>query len=493
MKTKTVPTIENPPVNKPKQPIVERVEAVIRDNILAKDGDRIIVAVSGGSDSLALLHVLRAIDMQLQLIAVYIDHGLRPQETPHEQQTILQSCQSLGIRSIVRTIDVRRFIAQKKHSPEEAARILRYQALEELRRQNDANSIATGHTADDQVEEFFLRLIRGSSRRGLSGMAVRRDRIIRPLLHETKDALAEYLTALGVRWCLDSSNLHRHFLRNRVRLDLLPLLEKDFSPAIRRTVLRNMNLLAEEESYLESRSDEAFAGCVTPSDRLSDDGSNRVQLVVEAELFARQHLAIRRRILEKCFWRMSIRPTSRQIDKLIGLLESGISGRELHLDDGVRAERHPSHLLFCRPLEPGRIRGSRLSPPAVNLEIAEPGRYPVKEYDRELVIEEAVAPVTVTGDGARLVVDRAGIVFPLLLRSALPGERFHPYNSPGPKKVGRYFTDRKIPAGERAAWPVLLSGDTIIALPGLQIDHTYRVTEKTSGVLVIDWLKTARP
>lgn len=493
MKTKTVPKNENSPVKRPNPPIVERVEAVIRDHNLTKEGDRIIVAVSGGSDSLALLHLLRAIDLPLQLIAVYIDHGLRPQETPREQQTVLQSCQSLGVRYTARTIDVRRFIALRRHSPEEAARILRYLALEELRRENDAQVIATGHTADDQVEEFFLRLIRGTSRRGLSGMAVRRDLIIRPLLHETKDALAEYLTTLGVQWCLDSSNLHRHFLRNRVRLDLLPLLEKDFSPAIRRTVLRNMNLLAEEESYLESRSDEAFAGCVSSSGRLSVDGSNRLQLVVEAELFAKQHLAIRRRILEKCFWRMAIRPTGRQIDMLIGMLESGTTGREIHLDDGVRAEKHPSHLLFCRPLESGRNRGSKLSPPVVNLSIAEPGRYPVKEYDRELVIEEAVAPVAVPGDSARLVVDRAGIVFPLVLRSALPGEKFHPYNSPGQKKIARYYNDRKIPAGERAAWPVLVSGDAIIALPGLQIDHAYRVTEKTSQVLVIGWIKAERP
>lgn len=492
MKIKTVPKNENSPVKRPNPPIVERVEAVIRNNSLVRDGDRIIVAVSGGSDSLALLHLLRAIDLPLQLIAVYIDHGLRPQETPQELQTVCQNCQSLGIRSIARTIDVRRLIALKKHSPEEAARILRYLALEELRRENDAQVIATGHTADDQVEEFFLRLIRGTGRRGLSGMAVRRDRIIRPLLQETKDALAEYLTTLGIRWCLDSSNLHRHFLRNRVRLDLLPQLEKDFSPAIRRTVLRNMNILAEEESYLESSSEEAFASCVTSSGRLAED-ENRLQLVVEAEPFAKQHLAIRRRILEKCFWRMSIRPTGRQIDMLIGLLASGATGRELHLDDGVRAEKHPSHLLFSRPLEPGRIRGSRPSPPIVNLSIAEPGRYPVKEYGRELVIEEAAPPVTVPGEGARLVVDRAGIVFPLVLRSALPGDRFHPCNSPGQKKVARYFTDRKIPAGERAAWPVLLSGDAIIAVPGLQIDHACRVTEKTSQVLVIGWIKTERP
>lgn len=481
-------------------PLVERVEAVIHDHHLLQTDDRVIVAVSGGSDSLALLHLLRAIEMPLQLLAVYIDHGLRPQETPYEQEIIHNCCQALGVPYLTASVDVHRLIAREKHSPEEAARILRYDALEKLRREYDARVIATGHTADDQVEEFFLRLIRGSGRRGLAGMAVRRDRIIRPLLHETKDALADYLTARNVEWCLDSSNLERHFLRNRVRLDLLPLLEKEFNPAIRRTILQNMNLLAEEESYLESKTAEAFARCVQLSGRARDAG-NRLQVVVKADLFGGRQLAIRRRILEKCFWQMGIRPTYGRIDTLIRLMANGKIGREIHLDDGVRAELHASHLLFCRPQGNGRIRGSRPGPPGIDLSIAEPGRYPLKGHGRELVIEEADRDMAATAasDGVRLFVDQAKISFPLVLRSALPGETFHPFNSPGRKKVSRYFNDRKIPAKERIAWPVLLTGDRdggekkIIALPGLQIDHQFRVTDTTTTLFAISWLDREKP
>jgi len=494
-----VPQAIKSPKKTQSQPIVARVEAVIHDNRLIQTDDRIIVAVSGGSDSLALLYLLRAIEIPVQLLAVYIDHGLRPQETPYEQEIIRKCCQELGVPYLTASVDVHRLIASEKHSPEEAARILRYDALEKLRREYDARVIATGHTADDQVEEFFLRLIRGSSRRGLSGMAVRRDRLIRPLLHETKHALADYLTSQNVGWCLDSSNLERHFLRNRVRLDLLPLLENEFNPAIRRTVLRSMNLLAEEESYLESRTEEAFARCVELSGRLRDAG-NRLQAVVKADLFGGLHLAIRRRILEKCFWHMGIRPTYGQIDTLTLLMENGKIGREIHLDDGVRAELHASRLLFCRPLENGRIRGSRPGLPGIDLIIAEPGRYPVKGYNREFVIEEADMGMIATAakGGSRLFVDRARISFPLVLRSTLPGETFHPFNSPGRKKISRYFNDRKIPAGERIAWPVLLTGNgdgdgyKTIALPGLQIDHEFRVTDTTAAILAIGWLGTEK-
>lgn len=488
MKIKTVPHDKISSAETPNMSIVERIETVIEDNRLIAANDRVIVAVSGGSDSLALLYLLREIKMPLQLLAVYIDHGLRPQETPHERQAIEHCCRSLGIPYMMRSVDIHRLIAEEKRSPEEAARILRYQALEEVCRENGAQVIATGHTADDQVEEFFLRLIRGSSRRGLSGMALRRGRIIRPLLHETKDALADYLTALKVEWCLDSSNLQRHFLRNRVRLDLLPLLEQEFNPAIRRTVLRNMDILAEEESYLEMKTEEAFARCVSLSSRTSS-GENRLQLVVHEDAFTIEHLALRRRILEKCFWRMGIRPVHGQINILVQFMESGTVGREIHLDDGVRVEKHRSRLLFCRPLEKGRKRGSRAALPGINLSIAGPGRHLVQELDGELVIEETAKPATAKSAGSRFFVDRAKITFPLLLRSALPGETFHPCNSPGKKKISRYFNDRKIAAKERAEWPVLLCGDSVIALPGLQIDHEYRVTETTTEVLAISWLR----
>ena len=146
------------------------------------ENDRIIVAVSGGADSMALLHILADITLPLELIAVYIDHGLRPEETPHEQEIIAHSCESLNIIFKVRAVNVQKIIAENKKSPEEAARILRYRALEKIRQQYDAQVIAVGHTADDQVEEFFIRLIRGSSSRGLSGMRVKRDYIVRPLL-----------------------------------------------------------------------------------------------------------------------------------------------------------------------------------------------------------------------------------------------------------------------------------------------------------------------
>lgn len=466
--------------------IVARVAALIRRHHLVNHNDKVVVAVSGGADSLALLHILRALDLPLQLLAVYIDHGLRPLETPEEQTTIAGCCQALAVPYLARTVDVRSLAARDGRGLEEAARNLRYQALEEVRREHGAQVIAVGHTADDQTEQFFIRLIRGSGRKGLSGMMVRRDRIIRPLLREQKAALVDYLQAAHICWCRDSSNGDLHFLRNRVRLQLLPLLQSEFNPAIRRSVLQTMNVLGEEEGFLEVQTAEAFARCVTAGVQIVE-GEERPRLVVDDQQFHACHPAIRRRLLERCFWRMAIPPTYRQIHTLLVFFERKDKSGEIHLEDGVRAVRRGLYLILCRPLERGQKRGGGKPPLPINLTIAGPGCYFIPEAGRELVLEERPGTEGRGGGDGRLYLDRAKITFPILLRPARPGELFHPCSGPGRRKVSRYLNDRKIAANERMNWPVLVAEDGVVALPGLQIDQAYRVTEETTTLLVIAW------
>ena len=466
--------------------ILNRVASLIRSHNLFIENDRIIVAVSGGADSMALLHLLAGIALPLELIAVYIDHGLRPQETPGEQEIIAASCRSLDIVFQVRTVDVQRVMAEDKKSPEEAARILRYKALEEVRQQCNARCIAVGHTADDQVEEFFIRLIRGSSSRGLSGMRIKRDHIVRPLLFENKAGLMTFLTDRGLSWCLDSSNLDRQFLRNRVRLDLLPLLENEFNPALRKTVGQAMDILSEEDHYLEQQTASTYSRCVVESE-VSIYKERRPQLIVNREQILAAHPAIKRRVMEKSCWQMGIRPTYEQICTLVEFIENGKSGSELHLEDGVRAEKTPHSLNLTRPLPGNLLRGS--TPPAalIKQSIPGPGSYAVTGTGKELVIKEISADVDSKMRPGELRLDPARLSFPLLLRSFQAGEIFHPYGAPGRKKISRYLNDRKIPTKERAAWPVLLSKDKIIALVGLQIDHDFRLSNSTGKVLSICW------
>jgi tRNA(Ile)-lysidine synthase len=191
--------------------------------------------------------------------------------------------------------------------------------------------------------------------------------------------------------------------------------------------------------------------------------------------------------MEKSCWQMGIRPTYEQICTLVEFIADGKNGSELHLDNGVRAEKLTSSLRFTRPLPKGLLRGS--APPAavIRQSIPGPGTYAVNGTGKELVVK-VISAVAETGNlPGELRLDPARISFPLLLRSFQPGERFYPYGSPGRKKISRYLNERKIPAKERAAWPVLLSKDQIIALVGLQLDHNFRISSSTSRILSICW------
>ena len=468
--------------------IVSRVAAVIRDHHLVNREDKVVVAVSGGADSLALLHILYSAGMQLDLFAVYIDHNLRPLETPHEQALVQKYCHLLEVPFLTRKIDVNKLIADEKRSPEEAARILRYNALEEIRKELGAQAIAVGHTADDQVEEFFLRLLRGSSMKGLSGMQIRRGRIIRPLLRETKRNLSAYLNSIAVSWCEDSSNLQRRFLRNRVRLDLLPFLEQDFNPAVRRTVLQTMDVLAEEDHYLDGQAAAIYPQCVFANEQ-SENEEKTASLVIDTASFVDCHPAIRRRLLERCFWQMRIRPTYRMLGIVLEFLKEGSNGSEIHLEDGVRAEKSGARLTLSRPLAQGRVRGSRSAAPSIHLTIPSPGCYYVPLIGKELRLAEMAVSSCNIKDKGKLYLAREKISFPLVLRTSLPGELFHPCRGKGRKKISRFFNDRKIPVKDRPSQPVLVSGETIVALPGLQIDNSCLITEQTSMVLAISWEK----
>lgn len=455
--------------------LLNSVATFVRENNLLHQHDRVIAAVSGGGDSLALLHLLHSLDLDLKLLAVYINHQLRPKEIRQEINTVKKVCRTLNIQFVSRTVNVPLHIKSTGCSPEEGARILRYTALEQTRRAFNGSAIAVAHTADDQVEEFFIRLIRGSGMKGLSGMSPVSGKIVRPLLLEKKSDLLHYLQSNNITFCLDSSNFDPVFLRNRVRLELLPGLEKQFNPSIRTTVLQCMDILRTDNEYLEEAADKAYQKSVTTDSDTLKLSTTHLQTC---------HPAIARRILEKCFWKMSIRPDFKKIVTLLDFTRTGNNGGEIHLSDGVRVEKHQNFLLFSRPLPKGKLRGSMEPHSFSPLTVLQPGSYPVPELNLCLHLHE---DKEFSGKHNTLYVDMESFTFPLVLRPPHKGEKFRPINAPGRKKISRILSERKIEQKRRPGFPVLASVETdrIIALPGLAIAHETQITEKTTRILAI--------
>ena len=320
-----------------------------------REGEAVLVAVSGGPDSLALLHLLAELRplFPLRISAACIDHGLRPLETPAEWALVQENCARLGLPCLRKTVDVRTEAAQRKISLEHAARDLRYQALEEAQREQDAQWLALAHTADDQAEELLLKLLRGSGRRALAGMRRRTGNRIRPLLGLRKQDLLDYLVAKGQAFCVDSSNQNTDILRNRIRLRLLPLLEREYDPGIRAALLKTADNLAVDEDFLEAQQESAWKALVQRS------GEEPAPVwILDLPGFCRLHPALQRRLLERLLYTAQGKASYEHILALVRLAGPGDNGRELHLHRGLRVLRQRETLVFTFPWGRGPCRCS---------------------------------------------------------------------------------------------------------------------------------------
>jgi tRNA(Ile)-lysidine synthase len=340
-------------------PLEVKIRRLVTRHALVDPDSRVLVGVSGGADSLALLHLLAAMrgDVPLTLIAVYVDHGLRPSETPAEWDCVRQAAVRLDVDCACASVDVRGLATSRKLSLEHAAREARYQAFRDLARERATDRLAVAHTADDQVEEVLLRLFRGGGRKGLSGMRMRAGDLIRPLLTTRKAELLAYLQDRKIGYCQDSSNVDRRFLRNRIRLDLLPLLERVYDPGIRHALLKTAANLSEDEDLLE----QLLADCwetVVAFD--GGDVADRTVCRLGRAPFRSLHPALQRRLVERLLWILGCVARYQQILAVLDAARSGRTGSELHLSQGLRVRVERTFLEFSYPRGQGPWRG-RLS------------------------------------------------------------------------------------------------------------------------------------
>lgn len=449
-------------------------------------GERCVVAVSGGPDSMALLQVLAqlASGLDLFLVVAHVDHGLRPSEAAAEARLVREAAQALGLVCECGRLEVAVYAREQGLSLEHAARTLRYGFLAEVAARYRATKIGVGHTADDQAEEVLLRLVRGTGRAGLAGMARLRDGlVVRPFLDIAKEEILRYLADEGIPYCLDSSNQQRIYLRNRIRLDLLPYLREHFNPNIDNSLRETAMILRGEEELLAGLASQAYAQVV------AEEGDDPGGLTIQLADFFSQPLALRRRILEAACWRMGCRPTFMQIAQLLLLAATGAEGAGLHLARGLRVVKAEGRVFFRYPQGRQSLRGNlEAAAPeegSFALEIPGQGEYVLEAMGAMVKIRlleelpegwEAQAPTILHCDAEK-------VCFPLTIRVFRRGDRFHPLGAPGRKKVGDFFTDQKIPAAQRRRIPILTDQQGIIAILGVRLDQRVAIVPRTKMIL----------
>ena len=326
---------------------------VIRTHGLLHPGDHVLAAVSGGPDSLGMLHLLSALQKQgrYQLSAAYIDHQLRPAETPAEKTCVATNAANLQIPFHWRQKDTAGWQQANRCSPEQAAREIRYQALEEIRCQIGANLVAVGHTADEQVEGVLIRMLRGGSSKALAGMTLQNGRLIRPLLETSKKDILCYLREKNISWCSDSSNRDLSLLRNRVRHRLLPFLKQEFGQGVGHSLRKCSAILCLEDEFLCQQAEMAWQRVIRK------DMPHTAGCTLLRSPFRQLQPAIQHRIMEQLLYHLDCRASHTAILTLSQAACNGQSGGELHLSRGLRVKITKATLYFSYPCGKGPWRG----------------------------------------------------------------------------------------------------------------------------------------
>lgn len=437
------------------KPLRRTILEYIRENRLFLRGDRVLVALSGGADSMALLDILASIpELRLQLVVAHMNHLLRVGEADGDERHAAATAAAYNLPFVSARVDVALLAKERGLSLEEAGREARYAFFRDAAKVHDCRVIAIGHHQDDQVETFLLRLLRGAGGSGLSAMRPLSGAgtLVRPLLCVSRSELEDYLLQRGISWRNDVSNVDTAFLRNRVRHELVPFLES-FNPAVATTLSQTAEIIAADEELLESLATEAF-------ERLFTVANSRGVASVAALLA--ESRAMRLRLIRKgvSAAKGDLRRISfRHIAAIEALLSSPRPGAGLCLPCGVRVKRLYGEIVFTTaeilPI-----------PAGFQLEIASTGVYELP-CGGTLQVQRLQSSVA-TGSADTLVLDAATVTLPLTVRYFHEGDRFVPLGMSGSKKIKDLFIDRKVPLELRRRTPLLLENGVIIWVCGLQ-------------------------
>lgn len=445
--------------------LVARVRRTIDDRELLKGGERVLLAVSGGPDSLAMLHAMARLRRRygLELIVAHFDHRLRP-GSERDLAVVAREAGALRLPVVAGAAETTE--RAPGTSPEEDARDKRMAFLQATARDRGAVRVATAHTLDDQAETVLMRMLQGHGIRGMSGINPRRWYYVRPLIDTSRAQVEAFCRALRLRPVRDPTNDDPAFLRNHLRHEVIPPLEQRVNANLKRSLARISDVLRDEDAYLDER---AAAGA--PAEVV--DGRARVSV----EQLAALPPALQRRALRLMTWLYNgVVHTAEHTERMRILALRGRTGQRIDLPEGLRASLEYGYLVVAqhRPL-----------PSASPETLVVPGETDLVAWNvRVRAWIGAERPERWPDGRSNAVVDADRIAFPLRVRRWAPGDRFRPLGMRAMKKVGDFFTDSRVPERERGRVPLIVDeADRIVWIVGHRIDDRCKVGDDTARFL----------
>ena len=444
------------------------LQIYIRTHALFRPGDRVGIAVSGGADSVALLRALLELCSELGIVlsVIHLHHGIRGEEADADEHFVTALARDFDLSLHLERADVPAHSKKTKLSLETSARELRYAFFKRLLETNVCDKIATAHTLDDQAETVLLRILRGTGTRGLAAIPPLRDaspelaaRIVRPLLATRRDQVEQFLRERSQPWREDSTNRDPKHLRNRIRHELLPQLEREYNPALRQSLVNLAEIARAEEAHWSAQ-----LALLLPLINEQDDGA-----ILNRSQFLALPRALQRRLLVDLADRLNLAVGFDDIERIRQL--TARPGTEHEFEGGWRVSTSKQHLKI--------ERSAASQTAAYDLLLPVPGVADLPISLRVQTIVISASDAARYNSASLLAYDR--LELPLRVRNWQPGDRFHPSGSKQAEKLKRLFQEHHLPSGARSSWPVVLSGSTIVwvrdfpVATGFQAQHSNAV------------------
>ncbi len=452
--------------------IKTRMIAFIERERLIQKGDRILVALSGGPDSVMLLSVLLSIEdkYDLTIEAFHLNHQLR-ENAIDDEKFVMDLCNEYGIYCTNMTADIKLLAEEKSCSLEQAGREERYKLLGLTLEKRNLNIIATAHHADDQIETMIMRMIRGTGIVGLSGIPVKRDKIIRPLLFLTKEEINEYLRDHGLSYVIDETNNEDTFFRNRVRNHIVPLFKKE-NPNVYESFQRLAQIAQKTHEFIDRFANEI------PMEITVNQAVVSYLDIINAKTVVQEYII--RAMMEACGITQNI--SFVHVQNLLDLI---------HDEQNTTWDYDLPNVKFKRRYD------KILSGLSDTFSEQEHYRYPIgKDGVYVFPKERYIVRMKVRNNSGKVKndkyikqVDFDKIKFGLYIRNKKLGDFFYPLGMQGKKTLKKYFIDQKIPKEDRLRVPLLVDGDDIICVLGRQIDERYKIDEQTKRYLQIEYMQ----
>ena len=465
--------------------MLDKVRNTIKTFGMLNSGDTVVIGVSGGIDSVVLLHILVKLseEYKLSIIIAHLNHGLRGKESDRDEVFVKRLAKKMGVKFTNKRIDINSLL-KKGDSLQDVAREVRYAFFEDVAKRYAADKIATGHNLDDQAETMVIRFLRGAGLNGLSGILPRRGKYIRPLLDVSREEIEEYADKNRLKFVRDSSNKSTKYLRNKIRLKLMPALEH-YNPRLKNDMARLAHIIAKDEEYLEDKAKDSYKNCV------KERGTSALSFYLKKLIGL--HDAIKARIFFVA------------VEELLGTSKGFYS---YHVQDFLKSLTNnapnvsinlPHNLTLYKEYDVVTIekgQGSSASGGAkgqgvlfekvlkINGKtavIADSGLR-ITEFRTELLTTSDLRPPT-SSNVAYFDYDK--LKMPLIVRNFRPGDRMVPSGMRGHKKVKELFQGKKIARRRRGLIPIIVSGDEIIWVAGIRQAEHGKIGSTTRKILKI--------